>query len=72
MKVFEIRLKIFLLQDIHISHIQTKIAAFLDKGFLKDEELAKFHEENKYKYYSHDYHFRWRRTRYIRKIKYIQ
>jgi len=57
MKVFEIRLKIFLLQDIHISHIQTKIASFLDKGFLKDEELAKFHEENKYKYYSHDLPF---------------
>lgn len=57
MKVFEIRLKIFLLQDIHISHIQMKIAAFLDKGFLKDEELAKFHEENKYKYYSHAFLF---------------
>ena len=54
MNVFEIRIKIFLLQDIPVHQAQTKIAAFLDKGFLEEEELARFHEENRYKGYSHD------------------
>lgn len=52
MTVFEIRLKVFLLHDIEMKHAQTKIAAFLDKGFLENEELAEFHEENRYKGYS--------------------
>lgn len=51
MKVFEIRLKVFLLQDIEVKYAQTKIAEFFDRGFLGNGELAKFHEENRYKYY---------------------
>lgn len=57
MTVFEIKLKVFLLQDIPVNHAQTKIAAFLDKGFLKEKELAKFHETNCYKNYCHDLFF---------------
>lgn len=52
MKVFEIKLKVFLLQDIEVKYTQTKIAEFIDKGFLGNGELAKFHEENKFKNYS--------------------
>ena len=33
MKVFEIKLKVFLLQDIEVKYTQTKIAEFIDKGF---------------------------------------
>ncbi len=55
MTVFEIRLKVFLLKDIPLNRVQTKISAFFDKGFLEDKELSKFHETNCYKCYSHDY-----------------
>nr|WP_296010384.1 CRISPR-associated endoribonuclease Cas6 [uncultured Blautia sp.] len=57
MNVFEIRIKFFLLRDIPLHQAQTKIAAFLDKGFLEEEELARFHKENRYKNYSFNYFF---------------
>ena len=54
MTVFEIRMKVFLLRDIPLNQVQMKIASFLDRGFLKGEELARFHKENRYKGYSMD------------------
>ncbi len=52
MTVFEIRMKIFLIRDIPLNRVQTKITSFLDRGFLENEELARFHKENTYKGYS--------------------
>ena len=49
--VYEIRLKIYLLQDIMVNQIQEKAAALVDKGFMSSTDLMKFHEENKYKGY---------------------
>ena len=69
MTVFEIKLKVFLLQDIPVNHAQTKIAAFLDKGFLKEKELAKFHETNCYKNYCHDLFFPLEKDRMYKKGK---
>ena len=38
MKVYQIRMEIFLLEDIVINKIQEKITAFIDSGFKTDEE----------------------------------
>lgn len=54
MQVYQIRLKIYMLQDVSLNLIQTKLAAFIDKGFATDEALLQFHEENKFKNYCFD------------------
>ena len=48
MKVYQIRMQIFLLEDISANRIQEKITAFIDAGFSCSEKLIAFHEENKY------------------------
>ena len=55
MQVYSIRLKIFLLCDIPLHKIQTKITYFLDKGFAYDAMLLKRHEENTFKGYVFDF-----------------
>lgn len=55
MQVYSIRLKIFLLCDIPLHKIQTKITYFLDKGFADDAMLLKRHEENTFKGYVFDF-----------------
>jgi len=54
MKVFQIRVKIYLLKDIEVSQIQKKVTAFVDSGFSKTDALAEMHEENKFKWYCFD------------------
>lgn len=54
-QVYQIRMKLFLLQDIKINEIQEKTASFLDKSFGCSESLLKMHEENRFKYYSFDF-----------------
>ena len=49
--VFQIRLKVFLLNDIRLEEMQYKIGRFIDKSFGKKEELLKLHKENKFKNY---------------------
>lgn len=53
MEVFQIRLKLYLLCDIHIGQMQTKLTKLIDKGFSIREELLTLHEQNTYKYYSY-------------------
>ena len=57
MKVYQIRMQIFLLQDVSSNRIQEKITAFIDAGFSRSEKLITFHEENKYKNYCYDLPF---------------
>lgn len=57
MKVYQIRIKLYMLQDISVTKIQTKLAAFIDKGFADNAELLQFHEENKFKNYCFDLPF---------------
>lgn len=45
MRVYQIRMQIFLLEDILINKIQEKITAFIDSGFKTDEEWLNFHEK---------------------------
>lgn len=54
MKIYQIRLKLFLLEDIAANKIQEKITAFIDSGFKADEEWLNFHEQNSYKNYCYD------------------
>lgn len=49
--VFQIRLKVFLLNDIKLEEMQYKIGKFIDKSFGKKEELLELHEKNKFKNY---------------------
>ena len=51
-KVFEIRVKMYLLQDISFKELQNVLADFVDSALCKNEELISFHEENRYKFYS--------------------
>ena len=43
MKVFEIKLKVYLLQDIMFENIQSEISSFIDGALGKNAELKKFH-----------------------------
>ena len=54
MQVFQVRIKLFLLQDLEVDYIQDKLNGYIDKAFSKDEELRIFHEENKFKCYCFD------------------
>ncbi len=54
MEVYQIRLKVFLLQDIPVNQVQAKLAAFLDKGLSLDAELMRLHEKNGFKNYCFD------------------
>lgn len=54
MLVYQIRMKIFLLQNIDLRQVQTKLTAFLDKGFKKNDKLLMMHETNNFKGYCYD------------------
>ena len=43
-----------MLTDVALNRIQTNLTAFIDKGFLENEELLQMHEENKFKNYCYD------------------
>lgn len=51
MNVYEIKLKVFLLNTIMLNEIQTIIADFIDTALANDESLLKMHNENKFKGY---------------------
>lgn len=52
--VMQIRLKMYLLEDIPAVRMQAETAAFLDKELVQNKRLAKLHNENKYKNYCYD------------------
>ena len=54
MQVYQIRIKLYMLTDVVLNRIQTNLTAFIDKGFLENEELLQMHEENKFKNYCYD------------------
>ena len=51
MKVYEIEVKCFLLRDIKVSEVYSKICIFIDGEFAKNPELLDFHNKNIYKGY---------------------
>lgn len=54
MQVYQIRINLYMLTDVALNRIQTNLTAFIDKGFLENEELLQMHEENKFKNYCYD------------------
>lgn len=55
MNVYQIRLKVYLLEDIQAREVQTKVTALIDRSFLNKEETSQMHESNMYKMYCHDF-----------------
>lgn len=54
MKVYEIKVKLFLLKDILINDIQSELAKFIDKSLAKEVEWLEFHNKNEFKNYCFD------------------
>lgn len=51
-KVFEIRIKVFILQDIYLSSLISKEAEYIDSALSLDERWLQYHEHNQFKNYS--------------------
>ena len=43
MKVYEIKLKVFILKDVLINEMKSIISDFIDTSLAKDDELLKMH-----------------------------
>lgn len=54
MKVYQIRVKVYLLQNIKIIDTQTEIAKFIDGAMAKDERFLDLHQRNEFKNYCFD------------------
>ncbi|WP_326910564.1 CRISPR-associated endoribonuclease Cas6 [Sedimentibacter sp. MB31-C6] len=52
MKVYELKLKAYLMEDISAVKSSETIAALIDKSFIHSEEMKKFHKERKFKFYT--------------------
>lgn len=54
MEVIEIKIRLFIQEDINLLNIQEKIAQMIDKSFLKNNDLKDLHEKNTFKNYCFD------------------
>ncbi|MBI6871972.1 CRISPR-associated endoribonuclease Cas6 [Clostridium aciditolerans] len=54
MKVYEISILVFLLEEINSTDVSSKISGFIDSGMAKVPELLEFHNENVYKNYCYN------------------
>lgn len=52
LKVYENRVRVYLLKDIPFKELQNVLANFVDSALCQNEKLISFHEENRYKFYS--------------------
>ncbi|MEG0295175.1 MAG: CRISPR-associated endoribonuclease Cas6 [Clostridium sp.] len=55
MKVYEVRFKIFMLENIELERIQEIITNLIDSSLGKDDELLKLHKTNEFKNYCFDF-----------------
>lgn len=51
MKIWELNIKVYIIEDIYKDDAAGCISKVIDKSFLHNEKYSKFHEENKYKLY---------------------
>lgn len=51
MKIYELKLKLFLTNNILMTDIQTEVSRLIDGSFYIENDKNFIHEENKYKYY---------------------
>ena len=54
MKVYQIRIKIYLLKDIMAQDVQIMLTRFIDKSLFAKENLGQLHNTNTYKNYCYD------------------
>lgn len=54
MKVYEIKVKLYILRDIHINEIQNEICKIIDTYLCKDSKWGEFHNKNEFKNYCFD------------------
>ena len=54
MKVYQIRIKLYLLKDIMAQDVQIMLTRFIDKSLFARENLGKLHNINTYKNYCYD------------------
>lgn len=52
MKVYEMKLKVFMLQSIELNNLRECVCNLIDKSLFKDEFTAELHNENKFKFYT--------------------
>jgi CRISPR-associated endoribonuclease Cas6 len=48
MNVFQIKLKVFIIQDISVEDSQSTLSSFIDSGFIKNQKILEFHESNRF------------------------
>ena len=51
MKVYDLKLKVFLLEDITLNESREKLCELIDKSLAKEKDMMNFHKENNYKFY---------------------
>ena len=54
MQVYQIRIKLFMLENVPAVKMHTKVAAWIDKGLAMDKAMLEFHNKNEFKYYCFD------------------
>lgn len=52
MKVYELKLKVFVLKDMEIKASRERLCSLIDKSFLKNKKISEIHEDNIYKFYT--------------------
>jgi CRISPR-associated endoribonuclease Cas6 len=53
-KVFQLRVKIYIMIDIELENAQEEVCAFIDKAIISNPEFIELHNENRYKGYCFD------------------
>ena len=54
LKVYQVKIKLYMLKDIPYEDVQSAICRFIDMGFAKNTELLEFHNVNEFKNYCFD------------------
>lgn len=57
MEVYQIKLKVYLLRNIPLEEVQSKISGLIDSALAKDKKLLEFHNKHDYKHYCFDYFY---------------
>ncbi len=53
-RVYSVRIRIYIIRDIPVEKIRAAVTEFLDSGLVVNPQLAALHSQNKYKYYVYD------------------
>ncbi len=71
MKVYQIRIKLFLLKDIMAQDVQIMLTRFIDKSLFAKENLGKLHNTIHIKIIAMIYYRHWKKIKSIKKARYI-